>query len=206
MTDLAQRIERLERLLGVGPPGSGGGEGDHTGVPGPPQAPQEGAPDGSLSAWVRARKRPGNVVVGIGVSASDGGVASAHQIFDRPQVPFDLAHVAGLCQALASETRLAMLRELFAGERSTAELMEAVGLDRGQLYHHLRDLFVHGLVRQPVRGRYVLTGRGACIFLGAGIVSELGGREGPSVPFEPGEPGESADAPPSAPRGGGALA
>jgi DNA-binding transcriptional ArsR family regulator len=188
MTDLARRIDRIERLLGLAPPGA------DAGAAGAPAAPQEGVTDGSLSAWVRARKRPGNVVVGIGVSASDGGVASAHQVFERPQVPFDLAHVAGLCQALASETRLAMLRQLFAAERTTAELMEAVGLDRGQLYHHLRDLFVQGLVRQPVRGRYVLTGRGACIFLGAGIVSELGGREGPSVPLEPAEPAESAAA------------
>src|SRR5437867_3582109 len=37
------------------------------------------------------------------------------------------------------------------GQRSTAELMAALGLDRGQLYHHLRDLFVQGLVRQPQR-------------------------------------------------------
>jgi DNA-binding transcriptional ArsR family regulator len=96
--------------------------------------------------------------------------------------------MAGLYQALASETRLAMLRELFAGPRTTAELMEAVGLDRGQLYHHLRDLFVQGLLQQPQRGQYKLTGRGACIFVGAGALSTLGGREGPWVPFEPEEP------------------
>lgn len=105
--------------------------------------------------------------------------------------------MAGLYQALASETRLAMLRELFAGTRSTAELMEAVGLDRGQLDHHLRDLFVQGLVKQPVRGRYALTGRGTCVFLGAGVVATLGGREGPSIPIELDEPATNEAAPPA---------
>jgi DNA-binding transcriptional ArsR family regulator len=136
------------------------------------------------------------VVVGVVVSQSESGAASASQVFDRPEVRFDLRHMAGLYQALANETRLAMLRELFVGgERSTAELMEAVGLDRGQLYHHLRDLFVQGLVRQPFRGRYTLTGRGSCIFLGAGVVATLGGREGPSIPFEPDEHTEDGASP-----------
>jgi len=106
-------------------------------------------------------------------------------------VPFDLKYTAGLCQALASETRLAMLRALFAGQRTRAELMEALGLDRGQLYHHLRDLFVQGLVVQPVRGSYKLTGRGTCIFLATGTAAELGGREGPSIRLEPDEEDET---------------
>ena len=46
---------------------------------------------------------------------------------------------------------------------------------------------MQGLVRQPQRRHYALTGQGTCIFLGAGAASTLGGREGPSVPFEPDE-------------------
>jgi DNA-binding transcriptional ArsR family regulator len=198
MTDLVQRIERIERLLGVGT--TGGGEPPAPAAPA--QEQRNGIAEGSLGDWVRRKRtRPSEVVVGIAASVSVGGVATASQVFERPEVRFDLRHMAGLYQAFASETRLAMMRELFiGGDRSTAELMEAVGLDRGQLYHHLRDLFVQGLVRQPVRGRYTLTGRGTYIFLGAGVVATLFGGDGPSIPFEPDEPTQESAAP--APRAG----
>ena len=192
MTDLLERIERIERILGVGAAGSAAGSAAAAAEVDKPAAPSGDAQQPTLGAWVQAkRKRPEDVVVGVVVSVHESGLSSSSQLFDKPNVPYDLQHMAGLYQALASETRLAMLRELFAGPRTTAELMEAVGLDRGQLYHHLRDLFVQGLVRQPQRGQYTLTGRGTCIFLGAGVVSTLGGREGPWVPFEP----EEADGP-----------
>lgn len=53
--------------------------------------------------------------------------------------------------------------------------MTAAGVDRGQLYHHLRDLFVHGLVEQPERGRYALTNRGTMLFLVATLLPAFGG-------------------------------
>src|SRR5437763_228807 len=141
MTDLPERVERIERLLGLASTKQGEGNqgSDRTEVGGHDRRNEAG---GSLGDWVRAHKQPGKVVVGIAVSAVEGGGTTASHIFKRPDVPYDLKHMASLYQALASETRLAMLRELFVGSRSTAELMEAVGLDRGQLYHHLRDLFV----------------------------------------------------------------
>ena len=39
--------------------------------------------------------------------------------------------------------------------------MEALGFDRGQLDHQLRDLCVETMVEQPERGRSDLTRRGA---------------------------------------------
>ncbi len=189
VTELLERIERIERMLGVGAAGSAAGGAAAVAEAGKAAAPERDVQEPTLGAWMRAaHKRPGDVVVGVVVSASESGGTTSSQVFDKPNVPYDLRHMAGLYQALASETRLAMLRELFTGPRTTAEVMEAVGLDRGQLYHHLRDLFVQGLVRQPQRGQYALTGRGTCIFLGAGAVSTLFGREGPWVPFEPEEP------------------
>jgi DNA-binding transcriptional ArsR family regulator len=193
VTELLERIERIERILGLEATGSAAGAAAAMSEAGKPAEPAQSVQEGSLGAWVREarKKRPGSVVVGVVVSQSESGFSSTSQVFDKPDVPYDLRQMAGLYQALASETRLAMLRELFAGPRTTAELMEAVGLDRGQLYHHLRDLFVQGLVKQPQRGQYTLTGRGTCVFLGAGAVSTLFGREGPWVPFEPDEPDAS---------------
>jgi DNA-binding transcriptional ArsR family regulator len=175
------RLQRLEQLV--------------DGLTAAPAAQAAAAepPDASLHGWVTARRRPGNHVLGLAVG-SDGGIGTAFRVFDG-EPPFDLRRAAALCQALGSETRLAMLRDLFRGERTTAELLAAVGLDRGQLYHHLRDLFVQGLVEQPERGRYALTGRGHCAFLVAGELLELGGRA-PGLPLTDLDDGaEQGDAP-----------
>jgi DNA-binding transcriptional ArsR family regulator len=167
---LAARVARLERLVGVS-----GAE------PAPPSA-GEGAPHGrmGLGDWLTARRKPGRAAVGI-VAGTDHASASASSTFRQDAPPADLQRVADLCQALASAARLALLRELFRGPRGRAELLAAAGIDRGQLYHHLRDLFVHGLVEQPERGRYALTGRGTVVFLAATLLPQLGG---------PGQPGQ----------------
>ena len=62
------------------------------------------------------------------------------------------------------------------GDHTTAELMAAADLDRGQLYHHLRDLFVQGLVEQPERGRYAATPRGWATFHVACVLPNAGDR------------------------------
>ncbi|HEX2185788.1 MAG TPA: winged helix-turn-helix domain-containing protein [Chloroflexota bacterium] len=168
--EILARLERLERLIGV--------SGSVAGSAVPRRAHQGHQESGAgplpeLGDWLKAHRKPGNVVVGIAVGMG-GANSSAHHIFDGGQVEIDQRRVAGLCQALANETRLAMLRELFAGTRTTAELMQAVDLDRGQLYHHLRDLFIEGLVEQPQRGQYALTTKGQLVFLAVRLLPQLG--------------------------------
>lgn len=159
---LAARVARLERLVGVS---------SATAVPAGGRARRERS---QLGDWLTAHRKPGNAVAGI-VVGTDKASASARHSFAGDNPPVDLRGVADLCQALASEARLSLLRELFRGPRGRAELMTAAGVDRGQLYHHLRDLFVHGLVEQPERGRYALTGRGTVVFLAAGLLPQLSG-------------------------------
>ncbi len=57
--------------------------------------------------------------------------------------------------ALGHPVRLAVLRQVLAGRRTTAEI---VALDQigttGQLYHHLRQLTAAGWLRSSGRGRY----------------------------------------------------
>ena len=48
------------------------------------------------------------------------------------------------------------------------------GIDRGQIYHHLRDLFVQGFVEQPERERYAATMRGEIVLLVAWHLPLLG--------------------------------
>lgn len=96
----------------------------------------------------------------------------------------DARRTAALCQALASEPRLALLLELLPGPRTTGELTASTGLERGQLYHHLRDLFVQGLVEQRERGRYELTGRGQMVVLLATVLGAGPDEHAAAVPEE----------------------
>ena len=47
-------------------------------------------------------------------------------------------------------------------------------MDGGELYHHLRDPFIHGLIEQPERGHYAATVRGKMLFLAAGHLAHIG--------------------------------
>lgn len=73
-----------------------------------------------------------------------------------------MARTAG---ALSSELRLAIMARLIDGEASSRELGESAELGGGPLYHHLRELMAAGLIRQPDRNRYRITGRGLDAFL-----------------------------------------
>ena len=165
------RLERIERLLGVGSAG---------GNDGAPRRAGRGrsAPEGAdFGQWLRSQHRPGHSVVAVGVSmdSQNGSVMRSSVLQRRPgDTASDLRTLAGLCQALASEARLAILRELTRGARTTADLVAATGSERSQLYHHLRDLFVQGLVEQPERGRYAATTKGAMVFLAADALPLLG--------------------------------
>ena len=172
MTDLIERLERLERLLGVD---TRSGDRTAEGGPAPKGEARPGWKGHTFTRWMKDHFDPGHVVVAVGVATDQGGWnSSVRRGAGKPLKPAELASAAALCQALSSEVRLAILNELVRGGRSTAELMQAAGLDRGQLYHHLRDLFVQGLVEQPERGRYAATPRGRCTFYAACVLPSAG--------------------------------
>jgi DNA-binding transcriptional ArsR family regulator len=67
----------------------------------------------------------------------------------------DRAIAAARFRALGDETRLRLLEQLAAGERSVAELMELMGLGQSLVSHHLRALREAGLVHDRREGRWV---------------------------------------------------
>lgn len=192
------RLERLEHLLGVTP----GGSDDSTDQPTGRKRGKHG--DTDFGQWLRAQHRPGQYVVAVGVAMDhkQSSVMRSSVLQRRPSdTSADLRVLAGLCQALASEARLAILRELTQGRRTTAELVSAINVERSQLYHHLRDLFVQGLVEQPERGRYAATTKGAMVFLAADALPSLGDpTEQPTgLDFEEAGEADTADGAPTPP-------
>jgi DNA-binding transcriptional ArsR family regulator len=131
----------------------------------------------NVGHWLHAQRKPGQSIVGVGV-ARETYIAESVLAWDaEEELPWDPDHlrqVADDCQALASEARLGILRGLVQGPKSTSELLAMTGIDRGQLYHHLRDLFVQGFVEQPERGRYAATMRGEIVLLVAWHLPLLG--------------------------------
>jgi DNA-binding transcriptional ArsR family regulator len=174
-----ERLDRLERLAGVaGAEAAGRATADVD--------PERHGPaaHASFTAWLRGTTRPGVVMVVGGVAHGDGHLSSSLVRFDKGEgTSRDWRAIAAVCQALGSEARLRLLRALEGGTRSTGELLTAVGLDRGQLYHHLRDLLLQGFVEQPERGRYAITRRGERAFLLSCLL-----------------PGDAKQAPPAPPR------
>jgi DNA-binding transcriptional ArsR family regulator len=156
-----ERLERLERLVGVQ-------TAEAAGLATTAVDPQRHGPaaHASFNAWLRGAKRSGVVMVVGGVAHGDGHLSTSLVRFERGEgTSRDWRAIAAACHALGSEPRLRLLRALEGGPRSTAELLAAVDLDRGQLYHHLRDLLLQGFVEQPERGRYAITRRGERAFL-----------------------------------------
>ena len=104
--------------------------------------------------------RPGAVAYGGVVDLPNG----EHYIWQRESKAQDLyalewesvTHVIG---GLAHPVRLALLKALLEGRRSTAELQKLEGLGTtGQLYHHLKALERGGWVRSLERGVYGVPG------------------------------------------------
>jgi DNA-binding transcriptional ArsR family regulator len=158
---VVERLERLERLVGVS-------AAEAAGAATTAAAPERHGPTAhaSFSAWLRGAAQRGVVLVVGGVATGDGNLSASLLRLDRGEgASRDWRAIAALCHALGSEARLGLLRALETGPRTTGELLAAVGLDRGQLYHHLRDLLLQGLVEQPERGRYAITRRGERVFL-----------------------------------------
>lgn len=173
--DVEERMARLERLVeglvrqrtGASPPDAADdARSEH----------EEQRTGEDLGEFLNRHRAVGRRMVCAGVAhweVGSQGTGTHVMIWDGgDRVSFDARKLATLCQALGSEPRLSMLCELIPGPRSTSDLTRATGLDRGQLYHHLRDLFVEGLVEQPERGRYRLTDRGeTVVLLGAVLAS-----------------------------------
>jgi|GEM_PF-5884231 len=187
MSDLEARVARLEALFAQSPP--------HAALPSPaapeapspvpptvpptapsaPPAPVEDRPargdSPALHAWIDHQLQGNTVFVFAGVARPGARATASRGWSVAGDVTINVRRAAATCSALSSEQRLSMLQELMRGPRTTAELMEALGFDRGQLYHHLRDLFVQAMVEQPERGRYALTARGAWTYLLAGLLA-----------------------------------
>ena len=63
--------------------------------------------------------------------------------------------IARTVTAIASPTRIRLLKAVLGGAHETHQLQAALGeVSTGQLYHHLKELTATGLVVQPARGRY----------------------------------------------------
>jgi DNA-binding transcriptional ArsR family regulator len=64
--------------------------------------------------------------------------------------------IAQCFQALSDPTRLKMLKELKAGEKSVQELVEMFSCSQPNISRHLSILTASGLVTKAKRGSYVL--------------------------------------------------
>jgi ArsR family transcriptional regulator, arsenate/arsenite/antimonite-responsive transcriptional repressor len=73
-----------------------------------------------------------------------------------PQIwDMDPRTLAPLLAALGHPARIALVRALLTGERTSQELQDVIGSpSAGQLYHHLKDLIASGVVDQAGRSRY----------------------------------------------------
>jgi DNA-binding transcriptional ArsR family regulator len=152
-SDTISRLEDLERRVGALEVLQVGAE----------QAPPSPLPDLRQLEALRQREGPryvrGDMRGAISYAGSAGlgdsdllwaGEHGLPQIWD-----LDPVGLARLLAALGHPARLALVRALLTGERTSQELQEVVGSgSAGQLYHHLKDLLAAGVVDQAGRSRY----------------------------------------------------
>jgi DNA-binding transcriptional ArsR family regulator len=81
----------------------------------------------------------------------------------------DDAGLAALAAAVSNPARIRALKLLAADDRSAKDLGEAIGLEGGPLYHHLKALAGARLIVQPERSRYRISP------LGINLLGRLGG-------------------------------
>lgn len=72
----------------------------------------------------------------------------------------DSISTARFCLALSHEHRVNLLKTLVCGEKTTSQLSDAVGLEGGPLYHHLKELISAKFVTQKERSVYMITQQG----------------------------------------------
>lgn len=156
---LEARVSALEEVVEASIEQSGegrrGGSG-HIAVPAAEPAEVAGMLAGE--AYLVALRAAGPAVVGFGGSldSSEGEPAQAEEWAVADVLALDPAGLADVLSALASAHRLTLLRQLVGGERSSGDLVSALGEDRsaGQVYHHLKELQSAGWVEQVRRGVY----------------------------------------------------
>ena len=72
--------------------------------------------------------------------------------------PAELERVANLFRAFAEPTRLAILQELKAGERSVSEIVDALRTSQANVSKQLKQLFDAGVVSRRKQGTQVIYG------------------------------------------------
>lgn len=72
----------------------------------------------------------------------------------------DPISTARFCLALSHEHRINLLKTLTEGEKTTSQLSDAVGLEGGPLYHHLKELINAKFVVLKERSVYKITPQG----------------------------------------------
>lgn len=137
LKDLEARVAALEEAASAGP--------------------ETAAAEGDFWALETLEQRSPEAVMVVGsVQVPDAGPARwqyalpLETIVDR-----DWGSAAGVLDALANPVRLSLLKLIFDGVRSTAELAGQEGLGTtGQLHHHLRALIAGGWLHSTSRGHY----------------------------------------------------
>lgn len=89
------------------------------------------------------------------------------------------AQLIAALQAIAEETRLALVRELAHGERCVCELQSELSAAQSRLSFHLRKLKEAGIVADRRDGRWVY------YRLVPGVFEQLGEALGQLVPADP---------------------
>ena len=150
LTRIEERLTALERRLATGPP----------------TPPVPGAEDGGERFWLLAgiaadaAAEPGGAVAYGGRVTLPGGQEYAWQRTHgaaevRAAEPAEDDTLVASLAALAHPVRLRLLREVLAGNTTTAALAALPGLGTtGQLHHHLRQLTSSGWLRTTARGAY----------------------------------------------------
>jgi predicted transcriptional regulator len=81
--------------------------------------------------------------------------------------------LARLLAAIGHPQRIAILRELLAGEATHKTLAKVTRLKAGPLYYHIRELRSAGLIGPKVRDLYVMTRRGRRVILASLAMDRL---------------------------------
>lgn len=66
-----------------------------------------------------------------------------------------LEAATSICRALADATRLRIMTILGEGEANVGTLCDRLGVHQPTVSHHLRQLWLAGLVRDERRGRFI---------------------------------------------------
>jgi DNA-binding transcriptional ArsR family regulator len=100
-------------------------------------------------------------------------IYSASSEVDVDRVLVADEELARFCTGFSNPARLQIMRALAKGPLSSSELTERTGLAGGQLYHHLRELTLSGLVEQSARNSYSLSPlRGKAGYLGINLLAK----------------------------------